>query len=513
MGRMRLGIDAGRATTVAVLVPSDGGIAAQATVRSAASLGGSLRAVLAALPRQALADVALVALTGDFPAHPADLTPAAVLRISAPAHAALAPVADWPADAALAVDSRIAVVSGGTSLTGHTLGRLDRAAVAEFARRVADQGVRDFAVAAAGAPTVPGPELEAAEIITEQVPGAAITLSHEIGRIGLRERESAAVLNAVLRGRTARLCDEGLRALNRAGLRVPLFVARNAGGLVSTEYLRRYPVIGTASAVASALRGGALLAGADRAVVIDAAAAETRCGAVRGGEVERAGGDPSGLDVPAEVGAASAARLPFGGSSLIGASGVPGTSRRHGFGVPVHYGGGRPTVTDAGLVAGMTHHVDTGRSTGRVVSSAGLPPGQARELVRRLQAQVEQLVERVMEGAPDAQAVATGGAAWLAPGTPEPWAPAAAAFGAASAEAVVEVERVGVATGRSELDSILALAAEEALARALAAGAAPDAVRIVSASHAPVAYLPEGVHRITVRAAGTPSAGHAAGAR
>lgn len=488
-------------------------MAAWAAVRSAAGLGGSLRAVLGALPPQVLAEVDLVALAGDFPARPADLTPAAVLRISPPSHAALTPLADWSAAAALAVGGRIAVVPGGTSLTGHMLGRLDRAAVAAFARRVADEGVRDFAVAAAGALTAPGPELEAAEIITERVPDAVITLSHEIGKIGLRERESAAVLNAVLRGRTARLCDEALRVLTRAGLRVPLFLARNTGGLVSAEYLRRYPVIGAASAVACALRGGALLAGADRAVVVDAAAAEIRCGAVRGGEVERAGGDPSGLGVPADADAVSAARLPFGGSSLIGTSGAPGPPRPHGSGVPLCYGGGRPTVTDAGAAAGITHHIDAGYSTVRAVPPAGLRPERARELVRTLRAQVEQLVERVMERAPDALVVATGGTAWLAPGTPEPWAPGAAAFGAASAEAVAEVERVGVATGRSELDRLLALATEEALARVLAAGGAPDGVRIVSASHTPMAYLPEGVHRITVRAAGAPSTGPAAGAR
>ena len=41
-------------------------------------------------------------------------------------------------------------------------------------------------------------EQEAGRILTEEMPGAAITLSHELGRIGLLERENVTLLNACL---------------------------------------------------------------------------------------------------------------------------------------------------------------------------------------------------------------------------------------------------------------------------------------------------------------------------
>ena len=42
-------------------------------------------------------------------------------------------------------------------------------------------------------------EREAAELFAQEVPGAALSLSHELGRIGLLERENATIMNACLR--------------------------------------------------------------------------------------------------------------------------------------------------------------------------------------------------------------------------------------------------------------------------------------------------------------------------
>ena len=48
------------------------------------------------------------------------------------------------------------------------------------------------------APTDAQQEIWAAERLRARLPDLAITLSHEIGRLGLLERENAAVLNACL---------------------------------------------------------------------------------------------------------------------------------------------------------------------------------------------------------------------------------------------------------------------------------------------------------------------------
>ncbi|WP_405833465.1 hydantoinase/oxoprolinase family protein [Streptomyces sp. NBC_00105] len=438
---MRLGVDVGRVTTVAVLVGPDGQTMARAVVDSVPGLGESLLAVLAELPGAQTGEVDTVGLTTDLERRPARLRPVAALRIAPPSHPSLGPLADWPARAAREVGPLHTVVPGGAALTGRQLAPLDRAAVADFARRAADDGVTDFSVAAAGALTRPDPELAAAEVIAETVPGAEITLSHELGRSGLRERENTAVLNAALRPWAARLSDTAERALRVDGLQAPLYLARNTGGLISAAYFRTYPVLAIASTTASAVRGAALAAGADRAVVVDAGAAELRCASVTDGEVE---------------------------SSDVG----PG-------------------------LGGVDLDLDR-------IRTDVLPRA---DLVGTGAEQVADLVERVRRRIPGGVLLAAGGDCGLVPvraQDPEA-AIAAAGYGAARSDIVAEVDQVVVAGGRGDLDRLLGLARDQALARVLAAGAAPATARVAFAAHTPVSYLPEGVHRLRVRAVGSPS--------
>ncbi|WP_328971772.1 hydantoinase/oxoprolinase family protein [Streptomyces sp. NBC_00239] len=436
---MRLGVDVGRVTTVAVLVGPDGRTVARAVVDSVPGLGECLRSVLAALPGDRTGEVDAVGLTTDLERRPSRLRRVAALRIAPPSHPSLGPLAGWPAQAAREVGPLHAVVPGGSALTGRQLARLDRGAVAEFARRAAEDGVTAFSVAAAGALTRPDPEVAAAEVIAEAVPGAEITLSHELGRAGLRERENTAVINAALRPWAARVSHTAERALRAGGLRAPLFLARNTGGLVSTVYFRRYPVLAIASTTASAVRGAALAAGADRALVVDAGAAEFRCASVTDGEVERSDVGPG-----------------LGGVDL-----------------------------------------DLARIRTELLARV--------DLVRTGAEQVADLVARVRRRTPGGVLLAAGGDSGLVPvGAPDPAAAiAAAAYGAACSEIVAEVDQVAVAGGSGELERLLGLARDQALARVVAAGAAPDTARIAFAAHTPVSYLPEGVHRLRVRAAGS----------
>ncbi|MFB6779047.1 hypothetical protein ACFCX0_16870 [Streptomyces sp. NPDC056352] len=431
---MRLGVDVGRTTTVAVLVGPDGTTSAHAVVDSSASLDRSLRDVLDALgPRMNVPyeRVEVVCLTTDLDRTPYDPSPVAVLRISPPSHPALGPS---PHPGGLT-----RVVTGGSSLTGRTLAPLDRAGVAAFARDAAAASITSFALCAAGSPARPEPELAAASVIARHLPGAHITLSHEIGSPGLRERENAAAANAALGRWAEHLTTTAERALRAHGITAPLFFARDDAGLVSAEYVRRYPVIATVSATACALRGAALRAGAERAVVVDAAGSAVRCSAVTDGELEAgdAGPGPGGLWM--DVGRPRVNTLPFGGEDL---------------------------------------------------------PTDARP-------RVDALVAGVLERAPGSSVLYAGGAAPHFGGDRE--AISAAAYGAARADTRVELEQVVVAPGRAELDRLIGLARDQALARVVSAGAAPGGARVARAVHTPVSYLPGGVHRIRVRAVGPPA--------
>ncbi|MFD4373889.1 hydantoinase/oxoprolinase family protein [Streptomyces sp. NPDC058486] len=455
---MRIGIDVGRATSTAVLADASGHVLAEAVVDSVPRTGHCVRRALAALGPLP-APVGAVAVVTDLDRRLPRPRPVAVLRIAPGSHAALAPLADWPVEARTALGGLTGLVAGGSAVTGGSLGPLDRDAVAAFAARARDAGVRVFAVCAAGAPARPGPELDAAAVVAATVPGASLSLSYETGSAGLRERESATVVNAALGGWAEELVADCRGALRSARIAAPLYFARDDGGLVSAEYFARHPVIATAPASCCAARGALARTGLDRAVVVDAGARSVRCLVVRDGEPER-----STRPLPG----------PFGVRLALGA----------------------PEVVET--------------------------DGTADEATAWLPASVPATVARLLERVPGADVLYTGGRAETFGAPPatgdEAREEAATPFGrtprltdaaryAATADCRVELEQVISAAGRAELDQSLDAVRDHALSRCVAAGAAPGAVRIESLAHAPVAYLPAGVHRVTVRAAGAPASG------
>ncbi|MFE2736691.1 hydantoinase/oxoprolinase family protein [Streptomyces sp. NPDC059349] len=423
----------GRATTAVVLTDAAGQVIGEALADSAPTTAVSLRRALARLGPPP-GPVRAVVVVCDLARRPLVPRRVAALRISPDSHPALGPFVGWPRKARAAVAGPFQAVAGGSSVTGQPLAVLDRRATADFAHRARAAGVTAFAVCAAGAPAAPGPELEAAGIIAENVPDAALSLSHEIGSLGLRERENATVLNAALGGWADELVQDCRRALRSAGIDAPLLFARDSGGLVSADYFRRHPVIATSPASPCAARGAALRTGSEQAVVVDVGAGSVRCLTVGDGEPVRH-------------------ERPYAGA----------------LGVRVQLGA--PDATEV-----------------------------AQEAADEIHAVVARLGEQV----PGAPVIHTGGRAEVFEAVSEPEGQFDAARHAARADCRAEIEHIVSAAGRAELDHLLDAARGHALSLAIAAGAAPATVRVRTLTHAPVAYLPAGVHRVTVQAAGEP---------
>ena len=94
-------------------------------------------------------------------------------------------------------------------------------------------------------------------------------MSHEIGSIGLLERENAAVMNAALTGVAQRATNGFVQALAAAGVNAATYLSQNDGTLMSLSQAAEYPVLTVASGPTNSLRGGALLSGRTDAIVID----------------------------------------------------------------------------------------------------------------------------------------------------------------------------------------------------------------------------------------------------
>ena len=169
-----------------------------------------------------------------------DLTPVAAIRIGLPASASLEPFVDWPDDLGAIVRGEVFMLEGGHEYDGRPLVPLDTAGVRAAARRIRAAGYTSVGITAVFSPLNPSCEEQAAEILRDECPGVAITLSHQLGRLGLLERENATLLNAALvhlAGKTTRAFADALRA---SGVVAPLYLTQNDGTVTLAEAAERF---------------------------------------------------------------------------------------------------------------------------------------------------------------------------------------------------------------------------------------------------------------------------------
>jgi N-methylhydantoinase A/oxoprolinase/acetone carboxylase beta subunit len=166
------------------------------------------------------------------------------------------------------------------------------------------------------------------------------------------------------------------------------------------------------------------------------------------------------------------------------------------------FGGDTMTASDVAVAAGRADMGDPGLV-------AHLDPGLVRAALDRMALDIADVVERMRTSAEPLPVVAVGGGSILMPEKlagssavhlPEHYA-VANAIGAAIAQIGGEVDRVfTVAPGQRE--AVLDDAKQEAVERAVAAGATPGSVHIVDVDEVPLAYLPGNATRIRVKAVG-----------
>ena len=128
------------------------------------------------------------------------------------------------------------MLEGGHEYDGRPIVPFDDAGDARRPRgRSATAGSRRSAIAAMFSPLDRGTRRRGAAILREECPDVAVTLSHRLGRIGLLERENAALLNAALI-ELARTTIAGFRAGHRGERdRAPLYLTQNDGTVMQAE--------------------------------------------------------------------------------------------------------------------------------------------------------------------------------------------------------------------------------------------------------------------------------------
>lgn len=427
------------------------------------------------------------------------------LRIGAQSTSALPPFFGWPADIERAVKGSVAMIDGGHEFDGTPIAPLDEHGFAAACTAMKDAELRSLAVCSVFSFVNPCIEKWARDQSDKHRFVEHVSLSSELGGVGLHQRENATLLNAALRPMAKQVVAAYRAALAELGLSVRLFISQNDGTLMDADFAARYPVLTISSGPTNSMRGAAHLTGLGEAMVIDVGGTTSDVGMLTNGYPRRSGGEVSVGGVATNFRMPDVLSIGIGGGSVVSTDGGQVGPVSVGHDLPQRalcFGGDVLTATDIALARGL---VDLGPAARGVT----LDRASVETATATLRNAFVRALERMKVTPEPLPLIAVGGAAFLVPDdlpgisqlVRPPHAEVANAVGAALGQVGAECELV-YSRGRESRSAVLEKASEIATDRAVAAGADRATVEITDVDEVPISYLEDPVVRIRVKAAG-----------
>lgn len=509
---MRIGVDVGGTNTDAVLMSGREVKAAYKAPTSENVSDGIVQAITQVLETSGVAPelvegvmVGTTHFTNAF-VEREHLLEVGILRLALPATHGLPPMIDWPQDIAQAIGRHHYLVKGGYEFDGRLISPLDEKAVAAAAKEMRHKGIRAVAINCVFAPINGDMEERAAEIVRNEIPDAIITLSSRIGRIGLFERENAAVMNASLADLSVKVVASFRSALKQLNISAPFYISQNDGTLMSAEFVEKYPVLTFASGPTNSMRGAAYLSGLKDALVADIGGTTTDFGML-------VNGFPRESSVTVDIGGVRTNfRMPdiiaigLGGGSLVQQNGeIRVGPQSVGFNLLKEarvFGGATLTATDIAVAAGFAE-------IGERRAVADLSQELVTRAVNRIHQMIEEGVDRMKVSAEPVPLILVGGGAILVndriAGASEVIIPehagVANAIGASIAQVGGEVDKV-YSYEHFGREAAIEDAKQEAIQNAIDAGALKETIELIDFEETPLAYMPGQSVRLKAKVAG-----------
>lgn len=508
---MRVGIDVGGTNTDAVILDGEDVLSSVKTPTTPDVKTGILAALDSILADARVNETDLEAVmlgTTQFTnavIERKQLSEVAAIRLGLPSGNGLPPKCGWPTDISELLGDHVYMMQGGTLYDGRELSQVNPGESRTIIQDIKRKGLNAVAISAAFSPMSPRCELELANQLQRAVPGIRVTCSHLIGRLGLLERENAAILNAALLDFASRFVSSFQEALRDRGFTCPFFISQNDGTLMDVDFVKRFPALTFASGPTNSIRGACKLTGLDNAIVIDIGGTTSDIGILVDGfpresnTVIEVGGVRTNFRMPDVL------ALGLGGGSLVLDNGTLIGPESVGHRLPTEglaFGGDQLTATDLLVAAGKSN---VGRGTGSFV----LPPETITNGLETIQNMLNLGIEKMKPSSVPLPVILVGGGSLLVTGKLDAaselvrpqHAGVANAIGAAMAQIGGEIERL-VCYGDMPREAFIRELSEQAKRTAVLAGADEDSVRISDIEEIPISYMTEGSMRVRIKAVG-----------
>lgn len=515
MGIYRLGIDVGGTHTDAVILDKDNTIIA--TTKSpttndvATGINEALKKVVndSGIAREKI-KYAMLGTTHCTNAivERKRLNKIAIIRIGAPATLAVKPLVGVAQDLSESLGKYTFIVRGGHEFDGREIVDLDEEHLYEIAEQVKGK-VDSIAITSVFSPVSQAHENKAYDIMRKILgEEISISISSEIGSVGLLERENATILNAAVIDVAKTAADGFVKALHNEGIQAKVFFGQNDGTLMSVEYAVKYPIFTVACGPTNSLRGASYLSDLSDAIVVDVGGTTSDVGVLvqsfprESSIAVELGGARTNFRMPdlfsIGLGGGTIIRIKDDGSFTIGPDSVGYNLSKE----SLIFGGTTLTATDVVVGLGKAQ-------LGNSAKVSHMNQEVLNEIYQSMVELVEEAIDRMKTSADPVPVILVGGGSILLPekleGASKVIRPehsgVANAIGSAIAQVSGQIEKIYVLEDIGR-EKAVELAKEMAKQEAITAGADPDRLVIVDIEDVPLAYLPGNATRIRVKAAG-----------
>ena len=431
----------------------------------------------------------------------------AMIRIAKPATVAIEPFIDWPEDLREKVELDSIIITGGYEFDGRLIADLCKDEIVEFCNRVKDK-VESVAISGVFSPVNNSQEKTVAawvrEVLGDDIP---ISLSNEIGNIGILERENAAILNSALAtvGKDVSLGFK--KALEELGINCDIYFSQNDGTLMNLEYTMKYPIFTIGCGVTNSIRGASFLSKVKDAVVVDVGGTTCDLGILQNGF-------PRESAISVQIGGVHTNfRMPdIISIGLAGGTIVKGDEDNFEIGPQsvgykiteesIVFGGNTLTLSDVAAKLGNAFE-------DRVDKVEDLDENYCQKIQARVKETLEDAIDQMKTSQDDVDLVLTGGGSIIVPDELQgigkiirpPHYNAANAIGAALGQVSGDIEKV-YSLDKISREEAINKVKEEAISKAVKAGAKEETIEVLFIEDVPLAYLPGNAIRIKIKVVG-----------
>ena len=434
-----------------------------------------------------------------------NLSKTGVIRLCGPATKLLKPLCDWPDDLKKSNNFIANFTDGGLEFDGREISAVNKSEIQKLCEIYKKEQVESIAITGIFASVNPYQELEVKNIIANEMGEIPVSMSHQIGRIGLLERENATILNAMLSNSAKKTFANLTKIISDLNLKSKIYITQNDGTMASIDDALNYPIFSLSSGPTNSMRGAAFLSGIKDGIVIDIGGTSTDIGMLINSFPKESSIAVEFSGIRTNFRMADVLSIPLGGGSIINQK-TPYVSNQS--------LGNRITTDSLSFNGTITTITDIYTNQNK---ANFIPPNQnfklssdvIKSVENEIYSKISIAVDRMKTDSKNIKAIVVGGGSFIIPKKldgvdlikfPE-FGEVANAIGSSMAQISGYSEKVFSTTDLSR-NEIIEISKNEAIENAITKGAEKKSIEIIDLEEIPLSYLPSNAVTIKTRAIG-----------